>query len=153
MGRKGDISAGKRMRVLLRDKFTCQFCGRRAPNVKLEVDHIYPVTYGGKSDYANLVTMCKECNSGKGSIISQAFYDQVLRCEIDLPRDDNEVVLTVRLSDIDRENLEVIREFLANHFPVTKASTAEVVVKCTNWAISTLASMIKSFEKEGGRNG
>lgn len=59
---------GKKMRfeVFKRDKFTCQYCGRKAPDVVLEVDHIKPVAEGGKNTILNLITSCRDCNRGKG---------------------------------------------------------------------------------------
>lgn len=59
---------GKKIRfeVFKRDSFRCQYCGRSAPDVILEVDHIIPVAEGGKNDVMNLITSCRECNRGKG---------------------------------------------------------------------------------------
>lgn len=54
-----------RFEVFKRDSFTCQYCGQKAPDVLLEVDHIKPVIKGGTNDILNLVTSCKVCNSGK----------------------------------------------------------------------------------------
>lgn len=64
----GRKSIGKKMRfeVFKRDSFTCQYCGRSAPNVVLEVDHIKPVAEGGKNTLMNLITSCRDCNRGKG---------------------------------------------------------------------------------------
>ena len=56
-----------RFEVLKRDRFTCQYCGRKAPDVVLHVDHIHPVADGGIDDMTNLVTACSECNLGKGA--------------------------------------------------------------------------------------
>lgn len=61
------LSKKTRFMVLQRDDFTCQYCGRSAPTVKLEVDHIIPVSRGGKNSTDNLVTACFECNSGKSN--------------------------------------------------------------------------------------
>jgi hypothetical protein len=60
-------SIGKRVRfeVFKRDSFTCQYCGQKAPEVVLEVDHISPVAGGGSDDIVNLVTACRGCNAGK----------------------------------------------------------------------------------------
>ena len=60
-------SVGNRVRfeVFKRDSFTCQYCGVKAPEVILEVDHITPVAEGGSNDLLNLVTSCRDCNSGK----------------------------------------------------------------------------------------
>lgn len=54
-----------RFAVLKRDKFTCQYCGRSAPEVKLEVDHVVAFTAGGLTSIDNLVTACENCNCGK----------------------------------------------------------------------------------------
>lgn len=57
----------KRMRfnVLNRDNFTCQYCGRQVPNVKLHVDHITPRARGGRDSIDNYITACSDCNQGK----------------------------------------------------------------------------------------
>lgn len=57
-----------RFEVFKRDKFTCQYCGRMAPDVVLEVDHIQPVAEGGANDILNLITSCRDCNRGKGAV-------------------------------------------------------------------------------------
>jgi hypothetical protein len=62
--RKG-IKKSVRFEVFKRDSFTCQYCGRSAPNVILHVDHIMPVAKGGEDDITNLVTSCVDCNLGK----------------------------------------------------------------------------------------
>lgn len=59
------VSRRRRWLVLERDGFTCRYCGRSAPNVELEVDHVHPVAAGGSDDPDNLVTACYDCNRGK----------------------------------------------------------------------------------------
>lgn len=54
-----------RSAVFKRDNFTCQYCG--AHGVKLECDHVIPVSSGGQTSMENLVTACKPCNRSKGS--------------------------------------------------------------------------------------
>lgn len=54
-----------RFDVFKRDQFTCQYCGRKAPDVVLNADHIHPVAAGGNDSLMNLVTSCRDCNSGK----------------------------------------------------------------------------------------
>lgn len=60
---------GKKVRfeVFKRDRFTCQYCGRQAPDVVLVVDHIHPVAKGGADELLNLITSCDGCNAGKGA--------------------------------------------------------------------------------------
>lgn len=60
------IPVSLRFEVLRRDSFTCKYCGRRAPEVELHVDHLKPWIETQKHDINNLVTACKDCNIGKG---------------------------------------------------------------------------------------
>jgi hypothetical protein len=53
------------MEVFKRDSFTCQYCGRKPPEVILECDHIVAVAKGGGDDMLNLTTACFDCNRGK----------------------------------------------------------------------------------------
>lgn len=66
MGRK-TIPKSVRFEVFKRDSFTCQYCGKSAPDVILEVDHIKPVSKGGQNEIINLITTCRDCNRGKGT--------------------------------------------------------------------------------------
>jgi len=59
------ISDSTRSGVFKRDQFKCQYCGRCAPEVVLNLDHIDPHSKGGADDILNLVTSCRDCNSGK----------------------------------------------------------------------------------------
>ncbi len=54
-----------RWQVIARDAFTCCYCGRKPPEVTLQVDHRVSVRDGGTDDLDNLVTACRECNGGK----------------------------------------------------------------------------------------
>lgn len=55
-----------RYEVLRRDGFKCVKCGRSAKDgVRLHVDHIVPVSRGGKSVMNNLQTLCEDCNCGE----------------------------------------------------------------------------------------
>lgn len=57
-----------RFEVLKRDNFQCKYCGKKAPDVVLEVDHIKPVAKGGDNSMLNLITACFDCNRGKRDI-------------------------------------------------------------------------------------
>lgn len=62
------VTKRTRFEVLRRDEHTCQYCGAKAPDVTLQIDHVMPVALGGDDKPGNLVTACKDCNSGKASI-------------------------------------------------------------------------------------
>lgn len=53
-----------RWEVWERDNFTCKQCGIRR---SLAVDHIKPLLLGGKTEMENLQTLCRSCNSKKGT--------------------------------------------------------------------------------------
>ena len=56
-----------RWQVFQRDNFTCQYCGKKATQVELEVDHKVSRHNGGDNSFSNLITACFECNRGKTS--------------------------------------------------------------------------------------
>lgn len=51
--------------VLVRDRYTCAYCGGRPK--ALTIDHIKPVSRGGKTDFDNCVACCRPCNNRKGA--------------------------------------------------------------------------------------
>lgn len=62
---RAGMSKALRFSILTRDGFACRYCGRKAPEVALHVDHVIPVSRGGPSTPDNLVAACIDCNSGK----------------------------------------------------------------------------------------
>jgi HNH endonuclease len=67
MKRRG-LSKRTRFEVFKRDRFTCQYCGKRPPEVMLEADHVVPVKEGGEDGMENLTTACTACNGGKSAV-------------------------------------------------------------------------------------
>lgn len=66
-GSRDGLTPSLRFKILARDHFACQYCGRKAPDVELQIDHIVPIAKGGKTESKNLVAACKKCNEGKNS--------------------------------------------------------------------------------------
>ena len=48
--------------VMIRDKFKCGYCPSKE---NLTIDHIIPISKGGKTSWDNCVTACKKCNTTK----------------------------------------------------------------------------------------
>ena len=44
---------------------TCYYCRRQVGRANLTMDHLVPLSRGGKSRKGNLVPACKECNNNK----------------------------------------------------------------------------------------
>lgn len=67
---RSKMSVSLRYDILKRDHFKCSICGKgKEDGVKLEVDHIIPVSRGGKTEMSNLQTLCETCNRGKSNKI------------------------------------------------------------------------------------
>jgi 5-methylcytosine-specific restriction endonuclease McrA len=68
-----------RKNLLLRDHFTCQFCGRALPAHELTLDHVVPRSRGGGTDWDNLVACCHKCNNLKGDRLPEEAGLRLLR--------------------------------------------------------------------------
>lgn len=57
-----------REEIMVRDNYTCQICGKYMPDeVGLQIDHIIPVSKGGKTIPSNLRVLCSKCNGSKSN--------------------------------------------------------------------------------------
>ena len=56
-----------RAAIMLRDMYTCQYCGDKPGQLALTVDHVVPRSRGGEHSWTNLATACKRCNQRKGN--------------------------------------------------------------------------------------
>ena len=43
----------------------CHYCGKTVARDQLTMDHVVPVSRGGKSNKGNVVPSCKDCNNEK----------------------------------------------------------------------------------------
>lgn len=68
-----------RKNILLRDRFTCQYCGHVFSASELTLDHVMPRSRGGKSSWENLVTSCRRCNNHKGDRLPDEAQMQLRR--------------------------------------------------------------------------
>lgn len=135
MAERKKISKKLRFEVFKRDKFTCQYCGRMAPDVVLEVDHIKPVSKGGTNDIMNLVTSCYECNRGKTNI--ELSDDTIVKKqqmqlqEIAEKREQLEMMLQWResLKNLDDEYINAIDDIFSSCTDFTMSETGKKKVK------------------------
>lgn len=141
MTKRKQISPKIRFEVLKRDSFTCQYCGKKAPDVVLEIDHIKPVAKGGANEIMNYVTSCKCCNIGKGAreIGDQSELAMQRKAIEELQERRNQIELMLKwkksLSDAHANEAELISEH------ITEATGWD----CSNAAKSELKKLIKRF--------
>lgn len=57
-----------RMNILLRDRHTCQYCGKKFLRSNLNLDHVVPRSQGGVTSWENVVASCHDCNRKKGGL-------------------------------------------------------------------------------------
>lgn len=65
--RRREQSGMKRLRIYMRDKFRCQYCGDKKGVNELTLDHILPRSRGGDNSPVNIVTACIKCNNRKSN--------------------------------------------------------------------------------------
>ena len=53
--------------LYLRDLYTCQYCNSSFPRKLLTLDHVKPISLGGKTNWENIVAACGPCNTRKGN--------------------------------------------------------------------------------------
>lgn len=61
---------------------TCWYCGEKVGYHNLTMDHVIPLSRGGRSTKDNLVPSCKECNNKKKSSLPvewEEYMDQLHR--------------------------------------------------------------------------
>lgn len=57
--------------VFLRDEYTCQYCGTGVTESTATLDHVHPVSAGGKTTWENSTTACKPCNYKKANHVGK----------------------------------------------------------------------------------
>jgi hypothetical protein len=62
------MTPGLRMTIMRRDDFRCRMCGASGRDgATLHIDHVTPVSRGGRTVTENLQTLCASCNIGKSN--------------------------------------------------------------------------------------
>lgn len=118
MAKRKTITKKLRFEVFKRDNFTCQYCGRMAPDVILEIEHVNPVSKGGDNNILNLVTSCQDCNSGKSDRLlsdNQVIKQQQTQLkELNERREQLKLLVQWKkeLENLDNEQVDIIEDML-----------------------------------------
>ena len=57
--------------IFLRDGYTCQYCDCEVTEQSATLDHVHPVSKGGKTTWENSTTACKPCNYKKAAHVGK----------------------------------------------------------------------------------
>jgi len=57
--------------IFLRDEYLCQYCGTHVTDQSATLDHVLPVSKGGKTTWENSTTACKPCNYRKAAHVGK----------------------------------------------------------------------------------
>jgi len=71
-----------RRNVFMRDRYTCQYCGKTRQEEPMNIDHVVPRAQGGTTQWENVVCSCVRCNSHKGARTPEQAHMKLAR----LPR-------------------------------------------------------------------
>jgi len=102
-----------RYRLLKESKGKCALCGASNKDTVLDIDHIIPVSKGGKTVYENLQVLCAKCNRSKGNTDNTSFKNYGM----DLKDDDCIFCNAVKSGKQIIENELAVA--LLDNFPVT----------------------------------
>ena len=56
-----------RRTLMVRDNYSCQYCGAQLSRSEMTMDHVVPKVRGGETTWDNVVCACKACNARKGA--------------------------------------------------------------------------------------
>lgn len=70
--RRVSLVQSLRRSVFERDQFRCRYCGTKPQRYNRVIDHIVPVSQGGRNLLENLATSCRRCNHLKGARLLEA---------------------------------------------------------------------------------
>jgi 5-methylcytosine-specific restriction endonuclease McrA len=68
---EGVVTAKDWFQILKENQNKCVYCGRS--KVKLTMDHVIPISKGGKHEPSNVLPACLSCNIRKGSKTMKEF--------------------------------------------------------------------------------
>ncbi|MDH5681858.1 MAG: HNH endonuclease [Spirochaetota bacterium] len=71
--------------IFYRDQYTCAYCGRQFSKNYLTLDHVIPLSRGGKKTWKNIVTACYTCNNKKADKIPDQHGFKLLKNPVEPP--------------------------------------------------------------------
>lgn len=150
--RRKAIPKAVRFEVFKRDKFTCQYCGAKAPDVMLECDHITPHSLTQDNIILNLVTACHSCNNGKSDKVlsddSALAKQHAQLSQLQERRDQLEMMMQWQraLAEIDASAVESMATFYADLVPgriLNEKGKSEIKAALRSYSFDDIATMLR----------
>jgi 5-methylcytosine-specific restriction endonuclease McrA len=63
-------------------KNICFWCGNTIKQNDMQLDHVYPLSKGGKHDISNLVVSCRKCNNRKSNKHPEDWMNELFKSEM-----------------------------------------------------------------------
>jgi len=144
------ISKKIRFEVFKRDNFKCRYCAAKPPLAPLEIDHILPVSKGGKNNIENLVTACFDCNRGKSNILlnnkNEAIEDAVNRLKLAKKQHREFLKLIEDEENVINELIDKVEDIFNHHFKFYFSPKFRISVKGFLKHLS-LSELIEAMER------
>lgn len=77
--RRKSYSDGERKIIYNKSDGRCELCGQRLLLENMTLDHIVPLSLGGKDDMENIQAACFACNQFKSNILPEDFMDRIIK--------------------------------------------------------------------------
>lgn len=65
--KKKNVMRFSKNNIFLRDEYVCQYCNTNVTIKNATLDHVLPLSHGGKNTWENCVCACSKCNINKGN--------------------------------------------------------------------------------------
>lgn len=87
------FSKASRMKIYDKSKHRCCICGKPIEYIDMTIDHIIPLSRGGKNTPDNLRCVCEECNKFKGNMLDAEMYKGFVNmCAAKIAEDPDDVL-------------------------------------------------------------
>lgn len=63
----GRFTAADWQALKARYNYQCLCCHKQEPEIELTIDHVIPISQGGRNDASNIQPLCRSCNSSKSA--------------------------------------------------------------------------------------
>ena len=141
-----------RSQIIQRDNGICQICKKKCQPSEIEIDHIIPVSKGGKTCVGNLQVLCSNCNRSKSNKLityfpQNSFYPSTQFVTKNIYSTKPKTIAKVNLSYHNNNNSPKGKIFIPNTDAVVKiGDTVKILYLKDNYEISL--KLVVSYQND-----